>query len=274
MKTTRQNLVQRYPLVWFFGLAYALNFGLTSFEVYVANVPGPWDIWFSAFTPTFAALFVSWGVGGRPELARLFSGWTRWRVGGRWYLAAFSLAGFPLLIALIYILLGNPFDGPIAGQTVGFWAAAVIFNITNGPLGEETGWRGFALPRLQKRYSALVSSLILGVFWAFWHLPLYLDEGATGRSQEFPLLIFVPMVLALSILFTWIYNNTRGSILLTFLSYFFFNFSGVFTARHLGLMPYNLLFTIAGPLLLAYTLVVVWLAGHRELSRNKTRVQV
>ncbi|MEX2160847.1 MAG: type II CAAX endopeptidase family protein [Anaerolineales bacterium] len=267
MAKSKANIFQKYPLVWFFFLAYAFNFAISGIDLYIVDIPSPWDVWLSAFTPTFAAVLVAFGIGGRAELGRLFSGWTRWKVDWFWYLAAFSLVGLPALIGLVYILLGNPFDGPVQGS-IGFWVWAVVTTVIQGPLGEETGWRGFALPRLQRRYNALVSSLILGLLWAFWHLPLYIFTGA-ARQTEYPLFIFVPMTVALAIWFTWIYNNTRGSILLTFLAHFSFNSAGGFVASRLGLMPYSMLFNVAGPFLAVLTLVVLFRAGPRHLSRKR-----
>jgi membrane protease YdiL (CAAX protease family) len=265
-----QNLFQRYPLWVFFVLAYVFQFAVTGFHLYLIAIPSPWRDYLHAFTPTFAALIVAAGIGGSAQIRKLLSGWTRWRVSWIWYLAAFSMTGFPLLIAIVNILLGNEPAGLAAGG-VGFWVGAVIYNMISGPLGEETGWRGFALPRLQTRFNALTSSLILGVLWAFWHVPLYLEPGG-GQQTGFPFYIFIPMTIALSVFFVWIYNNTGGSLLLTFLTHFFFNFSGAFVAGRLGLMPTSMLFMVAGPLLFVYIVVVVILAGPRHLSRKRVAI--
>ncbi len=97
-----------------------------------------------------------------------------------------------------------------------------------GPLNEEPGWRGFALPRLQNRYSPLVASIILGALWGLWHLPLHLMGvyyggalGAVIRIQEIPR----------AILFTWLYNRTRGSLLVMILFHAAINTTSLFLAR-------------------------------------------
>ncbi|MCB0099614.1 MAG: CPBP family intramembrane metalloprotease [Caldilineaceae bacterium] len=77
-------------------------------------------------------------------------------------------------------------------------------------LGEEYGWRGYALPRLQQRYNALVASLILGLIWGVWHFPGYLI--GVGVPLEMPLYLFMLWVLAATILITWVYNNTRSVV--------------------------------------------------------------
>lgn len=270
MGKTRLNLFQMYPLWLFFIFAYAFQFIVTGVHLYLFAIPSPWREYMHAFTPTFAALFVAAGIGGWAQIRQLLSGWGRWKVGWWWYLAAFSMTGFPLLIAIIYILLGNQPAGMAAGD-LGFWVGAVIYNMISGPLGEETGWRGFALPRLQARYNALASSLILGVLWAFWHVPLYLEPGGAQQSG-FPFFIFIPMTIALSVFFAWIYNNTGGSLFLTFLTHFFFNFSGAFVAGRLGLLPISMMFMVAGPLLFVYMVVVVIVAGPRHLSRKRVAI--
>ena len=104
----------------------------------------------------------------------------------------------------------------------------IWFFLFGGPLNEEPGWRGFALPRLQSRFSPLVASLILGTFWGLWHVPLHLMGmyyggawGALIRIQEIPR----------AILFTWIYNRTKGSLLLTILFHATINTTGFFLPR-------------------------------------------
>jgi uncharacterized protein len=86
--------------------------------------------------------------------------------------------------------------------------------ITDG-LGEELAWRGFALPRLLLQHNALVASLILGVLWALWHVPLIWTEGASMYQQ--PIWLMLVDIPANSVLFTWVFLHTRGSVLLAML---------------------------------------------------------
>jgi membrane protease YdiL (CAAX protease family) len=88
-----------------------------------------------------------------------------------------------------------------------------LYNVTYGGLSEEPGWRGFALPRLQAKFSPLVSSLILGVFWAVWHAPARLG-GIEAKSLSDTLVEWALIVLVTAI-FTWFFNRTKGSILVT-----------------------------------------------------------
>ncbi len=115
------------------------------------------------------------------------------------------------------------FEGLTASLLVSYPFVFVAVAFGGGPLGEEIGWRGFALPRLQLRYGALLATLLLGVLWACWHLPEFLTPSQGGGPgvglaafyQQFP--IFLLMVIALSIIFTWVFNNTLGSLFLVIL---------------------------------------------------------
>jgi membrane protease YdiL (CAAX protease family) len=107
----------------------------------------------------------------------------------------------------------------------------LIFSMLFGPLPEELGWRGYALDRLQERHSALISSLLLGAMWSLWHLPLFLMEGTYQRSEFrsgeiWFVLNFIVSILALTIVMTWVYNNTKRSILSAILIHFMGNLTG------------------------------------------------
>jgi membrane protease YdiL (CAAX protease family) len=131
--------------------------------------------------------------------------------------------------------------------------------------GEEIGWRGYVLPRLQAKHSALASSLILGVIWGFWHLPKYL---APGNTSSFAL--FMLKIVADSVLYTWLFNNTKGSLLLTTIFHASGNTAGVFLPIANTVIGSN-----AGALvlqILVETLVViavVIVAGPERLSRSQ-----
>ena len=107
----------------------------------------------------------------------------------------------------------------------------LIFTLGFDGIGEELGWRGFALPKLKESYSSLVSSIILGVLWAFWHFPFALTEGTFLNNV--PLAVFVMNLVALAIVYTWIFNNTRGSLLLPLL----YHAAGNITGNLLPFLP-------------------------------------
>jgi len=160
-----------------------------------------------------AALIVTALTTGKPGLGVLLRSLTQWRVGLRWYLIALLLpSALSLFAVYLNVLLGAP--APTAAQ-FGSWSSLVcmfglrLVNPFDGPVMEELGWRGYALPRLQARYSPLTANLILGGLVAIWHLRWIMNG-------DLPV-IYLPAVIAATILFGWIVNSTQGSVLLALL---------------------------------------------------------
>jgi membrane protease YdiL (CAAX protease family) len=269
MKSRISRLIERYSLIAYVCLAYlityAAQFGFLYFNP--AAPLRPWSlIWgLGVFGPSLSALLVGWLIGGAPEVKRLLSGFARWKVGFGWYFAAAFLFLAPLAITLVYGVLGQPSPGPKPGETLASLAGIVLFTLFSGPLSEELGWRGFALPRLQAKHPAWVSSLLLGVVWTCWHIPLFFISSETQMSIPFP--IYLVLVLTLTFYITWLYNNTGGSLIVTVLAHFAFNMTGFLTGP-LGLMPPMTFYMTAGPMLGLIVVGVVIAYGPRYLSKK------
>lgn len=211
------TLIRRYPLVTFFVFAYALSWilwiPLVAAGQQVSPIAGLIFIIIGGFGPFLSAIIVTAIVQGKAGLRELRNRIFKWRVGTRWYLFVLS---FPIVFALVsyglYVLLGGtPQDLSGLQPWYNYFPAfAYVFFLGGGQ--EEPGWRGFALPRLQVKYSAFVASVILGVFWAFWHFPLFFS--AVSSQSGLPFAWYLPHCIALAIIFTWIYNGTGGSVLL------------------------------------------------------------
>jgi membrane protease YdiL (CAAX protease family) len=105
-------------------------------------------------------------------------------------------------------LIGNTFNGIHFLAQLGIFLPLLVL----GPLSEEIGWRGYALGRLQTRWNALTSSLIVGLVWALWHLPLFMMVGSSYHELGLPFISFLAGIMANSVLYTWLYNNTKQSI--------------------------------------------------------------
>jgi membrane protease YdiL (CAAX protease family) len=147
-------------------------------------------------------LIVAWIIGGMPEINTTLRV-SHWKAG-TWYFGGLSHSR-SVGVALIYNALGNPGPGIGPGETTGSLLGTIIFSLFSGPIAEELGWRGFALPRLQSKYNALISSLILGVIWTFWHIPFFFTTGATQMSIPFPICWCWSLQS-----FIWpVYNNTQ-----------------------------------------------------------------
>lgn len=170
------------------------------------------------FAPAIIALILSWrgwgaGSDGRQESGALdlLRRIGRWRVGARWYVfALLYMAVIKLLVALILRVATGAW--PPFGETRPlFLLAAVVFSAW-AQAGEELGWRGFALPRLTSKFGLVGASLLLGIVWALWHLPLFFLPAGDTYGQSFPL--FLAELVAMSVTLAWLYWRTGGSVLL------------------------------------------------------------
>ena len=262
-------LLARHPLVFFFVIAYA---GTWLFELpYVLSEDGSgllpysspvvaWMMPLSIFMGPFLAAFVMTGVTeGRAGVGRFLRRFVLWRVGFRWYLFAF--VGVPMLVVLSVVVLPGAlasFQGLSALDPLYLFGMVFYALFLGGPLGEEPGWRGFALPRLQTMHGPLLGSLILGPLWALWHLPLFFTPWNTLSVPS--VVLFVLGTTCLAIMYTWVFNNTKGSILMAILIHATFDWTTLpvgqlFTAPNLD--DYSLLPILSGFGTLAVVLVVL-----------------
>jgi len=255
------SFVKRYPQGVFWGIAYVTaNIGYVLSRLY------PSDLWqFFVWGVFLGGAFVTAIADGRSGLRVYFSRIVRWRVAIKWYIVALFL---PILINLaaigLNIVAGAEMEKnvqlPSAPQVVVFFLM-IFFFIS---LGEEPGFRGFALPRLLIGRSALSASLIIGVLHAIWHLPLFI-----GGDMPFSTIL---IILAGAVMFTWIFNNTNGSVLIAILFH---------TAVDLSVAYFEPLFSGANTQSLSVWLMVTYVATAslivvltgRELGR-KTEADV
>ena len=168
------------------------------------------------FAPSFVAVWLTARHEGRAGVRELFRRLLQWRVGLRWYVFALTyIAAIKLAAALIHRLATGEWprfgDEPLYLML----AATIGSTLLLGQAGEEIGWRGYALPRLAARFGLARASIVLGIIWAAWHLPLFFIPGTDTTGQSFPL--YLLQVTALSVAIAWLYANTNGSLLLTML---------------------------------------------------------
>jgi uncharacterized protein len=272
-ESPREGLLACHPLVFFILIAYA---GSWLLEVPVAlsetgtgllpfTIPRPLlALAIAAATfvgPTLSAFIMTGITQGRIGIRRLLRRYVLWRVGFRWYL--FVLLVIPAIEVLGAIVvpgvLGS-FQSLTLSLVLTYPVAFVSTFILGGPLGEEPGWRGFALPRLQRMHGPLVGSLILGILWALWHLPLFWSGVWTPPTIP-NIVMFILMITALTIIMTWVFNNAKGSLLITMLMHASFN---TFANRIVAplfpapiLSEYGLLPVLVGFGVVALVLIVV-----------------
>jgi membrane protease YdiL (CAAX protease family) len=161
-----------------------------------------------------AVLFIAF-TSGRAGLADLGRGLLRWRIGWRWYATIVAIPlGLALGTAVIYALTGGQFSQalPVAFDLpLSLIPVILAIRVLTDGVGEETAWRGVALPRMLQHTNAVTASLCLGVVWALWHLPLIFTRSATMAGDSIPLLL--ALLPAEAIVYTWIYQHTNRSIL-------------------------------------------------------------
>lgn len=225
----RQNLatqlLRNHPLPGYFLIAFTLTWLWEILALMVFHFPSFLVLIPGAFVgPTLSGFLMTALIEGKAGVFRLLARYILWRVPWQWYMVALLVMPALFLLSLI-ILPGalTAFQAPTA--TFGLNYLGIYLNIffLGGPLGEEPGWRGFALPRLQEHSGSLIGTLILGVLHGLWHLPLYLFiPGYNGTGPGWlgigiPFVLFVVSVMMLTVIFTWVFNNTRGSLLLMML---------------------------------------------------------
>ncbi len=258
--------IKKHPVVWFYLLAFSTSWlGMISIVLVsrsIAPFYRPYFLLLSIFYaigPALAAVIVSQVAHGKTGIRGLLKGLIRWRVGPVWYIVAVLGPAVLFLAAqLITKLLGLIVtiavpQGDLSPYALLTFAINFLANTC-----EEIGWRGFALPRLQKRYNTMLATLIVGMLWALWHLPLLFMMG--NPMSEYPFLWFI-IIVADAFIYTWIYNSTKGSILLVAIFHGAGNIIGVFIP---GVSPiaYALVTCVAASILIA-------MFGKVNLSRRE-----
>jgi uncharacterized protein len=223
-----QGVLARHPLTFYFIIAYAgswliwLPLALSEDGTGLLPFSSPLllaTFGFAAFLGPFLSGFVMTGATeGRAGIGRLLRRFVLWGVGLGWYL--FVLLGAPSILALAAVLLPGALGSieglaPLAPLPLLILFVFVFF--LGGPLAEEPGWRGFALPRLQRLYGPLVGSLILAPLWALWHLPLFFVPAWETPPTILNFILYLTAVTVMTIVFTWVFNNTKGSLLIAIL---------------------------------------------------------
>jgi membrane protease YdiL (CAAX protease family) len=254
--------VRKHRLIAFFVLAYLLTWW-----IYPLLKFSPLLGIFGLFGPALAAIIVAVVTEGKAGVKALLSRVVLWRAGVQWYVIAL---GLPTLLALATAALGY-----LLGASEFIQAGVltpielVLFVLV---VGEELGWRGYALPLLLEKRSALTASLILGVLWGLWHLPTFLVPGTP--QYGLPLAAFVLLTVEYSILMTWVFLHTHGSVLIATLFHGAINLSqGLFLGGVEGASRYWLLSIVYGVAALITALGLGLNAARKSAVASPTGVQ-
>lgn len=253
------------PIIAYFALAYLLSWSievplaLSSRGIIPPALPA-WTHYLTAYGPMLAAVIVTWAGEGGAGLRQLAARMVMWKVRPVWWLVAVS----PLAVGLVVVLVLNAVAGSGIGLAdvgevqflppLGIWALP-LWLLTFG-IGEETGWRGYALPRLQRGRGALLATAILTVFWGLWHVPAFFYLFDPGIAIGWAIGLF-----AGAIVFTWLFNSSGGSILIVALWHGCFNFMSSSDAGG------GMLAAVVSTLVMVWAVLVIVLFKPAALSR-------
>lgn len=217
--TPMRNLFKGHPLIVFTVLAYSFSWSLW-FLASDGDHPATFLTWIGGFGPAVAAFILTALLEGRDGLRRMLSKAFVWKVHPLWYLVALGLPVIgTIALIVIYALIGGDLT-PL--QSLSTWllelgknSGVLILTLLLGLvvlIGEEFGWRGYALPKLRANHTDLISSIAVGIMWGFWHLPNLWPFNP--KHDALDLLFFMADIITISILYTWLYIHSGESILL------------------------------------------------------------
>ena len=250
-------------LIWLPGVLDALNlidFHLTNSIYSMLNL-------FGGFAPTITCFLLLIIRNKKDEIKALFKSLIEFRnIGKIWWIPLLLL--YPLIELIAFLI------NMISGGTVSVsfllsqpWLIPIYFlgsllPFTNA-FREEFGWRGYALNRIQNKWNALFSSILLGLIWGFWHLPLYFFPTSQKIYGYIPFWAFMIEAIIISCLMTWIFNNTKSSMLSAILFHTIVNLSGLIFANYLT--EYSLYFSLILKILVSVIIILIF--GYKKMVR-------
>lgn len=224
---TDRNQIPFTSLLPFLLITFGLAWGILALFIFFpshmnaifGNLTGQHPLFFLAvYSPAIAALVIVTYYSGSGGLRRYLTRLLLWRSSFVWY--AFLFFGIPLIYFSCAALNGNIFIDPFPFSSFPALIAALVLAALKGPV-EEFGWRGLALPLLQRKFAPIWAGLILGIIWGFWHLPAFLLSGTPQSAWSFT--PFFAGSVAVSVIVTALFNESHGSILLPGLFHFQLN---------------------------------------------------
>jgi len=275
LRESDASIIKRNQVVLFFIFAlvvssvFAIPLLLSIYKVIPVELPGVLGL-IASLGSSIAAVIVASLSDGKTELRKLWGGLKKWRVHPLWYLfAIFSNTAMILLAMGLFALFGGSFPS-ISEKLPQLLPIAVFLTIQAG-LGEEIGWRGFATPKLQERFSGLAAIFIVSGVWLVWHIPLFFVPGGL-QANIWNKIGFLPAVafygvnlIAQSILYTWSYNSTGGSVLMPIFLHGSLNWSAWFLSMNdiplMGMIPIVLFLIIE----VVVAIIIVIVSG-KDLS--------
>ena len=274
-RTGLSQLVRRHPLAAFLVLTYGLSWALwIPLDIFRDATSEPFTsiaLLIGSNVPSVVAIVLTAVGFGKGATRKLLGQLLIWRVGWRWYLVLLAPTALVVgTITLVAVTRGGP-TAALAMPLLNAIFFVAFMTFPGSAVGEEIGWRGFALPRLQARRTALTASLVVGSLHGLWHLPLWLRGDADHRLSAYP--AFLIQALALAVIYTWLYNNTKGSLLIVALFHTATNAPLTLVLLPLGIENWILPFWLMAGFTVVAAVVVVAVFGPTNLSRHPRQTQ-
>ena len=272
-KIKQGSIFERHSVTLFFVLTFLIAH-VMMVPVMLTGIG--WLSFIVASSSSVAGLITAALIGGKEGLKQLLSGFLRWRCNPLWYILAIFI---PVTFMFIVIGLSTAFVPQFQIQwTVGLAMLVPTFLLTTvqAGLGEEIGWRGYAIPKLMEKRSALASTLIVGAVWAAWHIPLYFITGTLQNNlvQEMglplTLVVYSIFIIALAVVYSWIYLASNKNLWLPILMHgstnYFANLLVIDNFNDFGLIPITICFCLWVAIAIAVTLIF----GPQRMSKSAT----
>ncbi|MED1599649.1 type II CAAX endopeptidase family protein [Bacillus pseudomycoides] len=222
-----------WPLFLLVGVIKLLNFPVWIFDVMLC---------ISAWSSTFAFVLLFKKLYPEQSFIRFLKARFKNKLSFPIVLTV-SMIQIIIFLTMLFLVSINSEANSIFNRTT--WGVLIYYfikTIVSGPLGEELGWRGFALMELQKKYSPLKSSIIIGFWWGMWHLPIWFTTGFTGSNLIKYILFFMITIISTTIVMTTFYNLNRNLIIPMIIHFFFNFFIGIINGQLIELIMYNAIF--------------------------------
>jgi membrane protease YdiL (CAAX protease family) len=291
--TAIQTFIKRHPVLAYYVLTFAISWGGGLLMIGgPGSIPGPTEqverlqlfmllVLFAG--PSVSGILLTGLVDGREGYRELLTRLLRWRVGIHWYAVALLTAPLVFTVVFLALSLFSPAFLPSifsSGDPVSLLVFGIVWGLIGGGLLEETGWTGFAVPRLRQRHGVLTTALIVGVLWGTWHfVVIFWMSGSTLGGLPLALFLtvrgldlLIGQLPAYRVLLVWVYDRTGGSLLVTMLMH---------ASLSASMLIFRPLPTLSGVLFLAYCItssVALWLvvaavavASRGRLARQQPR---
>jgi membrane protease YdiL (CAAX protease family) len=196
---------------WFiWGILYSSYMGIIDRNLYRKHIELIIDL--GILIPSSVSIFLTGYLYKKKGLKELLVRLTKWKFSPIYYIFVICYWTFACHISLLICnFIGYKSQVHFFTNPYYILIYSIITLFLGGSLGEEIGWRGFLLPRLQRKLNPFCASIIIGIIWACWHLPLFFINGSTQYGSSFLLFLFI--VIGYSIPITWVYNRTDGSLI-------------------------------------------------------------